>query len=222
LNGTLGEKKIAVLRDLLSLGVPDFLGILDRAAHENSNSDVLSWLLNPRMAPTIAPAALASLVSRLPDAEEWRTRIGASLEDESLCIRREYTIGREWHKEDGLDRIDIVISGWDFILAIENKLMASEHREQTKRYSAWLQRLPGRVVKAGLFLSPTGRPAAATDFSSMSYLDMLSVLLEGPVKSPPMPPERMVLAAYVGTLTTGVLRAEWRSAAQDKGGQNRE
>lgn len=42
---TLTPEKISVLRTLLKLPVPNFLDLLGLAMHENSNSNLLAWLL---------------------------------------------------------------------------------------------------------------------------------------------------------------------------------
>jgi hypothetical protein len=45
---TLGMRRSAVLRRLLGDPAPDLLGVIRREDDENSHSDVLRWLLDPR------------------------------------------------------------------------------------------------------------------------------------------------------------------------------
>jgi hypothetical protein len=100
-----------------------------------------------------------------------------AIDTDSLSVHREYTIAYEWTDESRLDRIDIVISSPRFVLAVENKVWAREHGEQTRSYWDWLNRLT--IRKAGLFLSPSGFPPASEAFKAVSYLELLSCFLEG-------------------------------------------
>lgn len=206
--GLLGPGKIEVLRQLLRQPVPDFLGLLGQTNDENLNSAVLGWLLDPREAPSIAPLALSRLVEWLEDADSWLRCLQEAIANDSLCVRTQYTIAREWTEEQRLDRIDIVVSGPRCVLAIENKILAHEHDAQTQSYWAWLEPLP--LLRGGLFLSPSGFPPLSPGFRPISYLDLLGCLLEGPVRTQPSSREELVLASYTKTLSQGVLRAEFR------------
>ena len=123
-------------------------------------------------------------------------------------MRTEYTIAREWTAEDRLDRIDIVVSGPRCVLAIENKIRAREHDAQTESYWQWLE--PLRLLRGGLFLSPGGLPALSPHFHAISYLELLSCLLEGTIGSKLTASEEILLASYVKTLSKGPLQPELR------------
>jgi hypothetical protein len=204
----LGPGKIAAVRRLLIHPVPDVLGLLGKTHDENLNSAVLGWLLDPRKAPSIALPALSRLVNWLADPDAWRQSFQEAIANDSLSVRTEYTIAREWTKEQRLDRIDIVVSGPRCVLAIENKIRAREHDAQTKSYWAWLEPLP--LLRGGLFLSPSGLPPLSLGFRAISYLDLLSCLLEGPVRTAPAPCDEIVFASYVKTLSKGPLQSELR------------
>src|SRR5262249_17064409 len=122
LEGLLGAAKLAVVRRLLTHSVPDLLGLLGKGHDENLHSAILSWLLDPRKAPGVALPALSQLVNRLDEPDAWRRSLQECIAADSLCVRTEYTIGREWTGDQRLDRIDIVVSGPRCVLAIENKI----------------------------------------------------------------------------------------------------
>jgi hypothetical protein len=206
---TLASQKILVLRTLLSLPVPDFLDVLGHATNENSNSSVLAWLLNPRMAPTVGPATLTRLVACLEGSEHWRGRIRAAVQRDAITVQRECPVAEEGTDEVKPRRIDIVVWGPDFMLAIENKVLAREHGEQTTAYWDWLA--THQIAHAGIFLSPTGSPAGSQNFKPLSYLELLAALLEGPAQRKPGPAEELVLASYLKTLASGLLRTELRA-----------
>jgi len=206
----LGSTRVRALQSLMGRQVPDFLSLLGRANDENSNSDVLGWLLNPRHAPKVAPGALLRIVEVLDDPLTWKTHLQAAIATDTLAVRREYTIAREWPDEERLDRIDIVICSADFVLAIENKVWAAEHDGQTRGYWEWLKGL--RVLHGGIFLTPAGMPPASEDFRSLSYLDLVGCLLEGPTHSKLNADEEIVLASYLKTLGGSVLRSEMAAA----------
>jgi PD-(D/E)XK nuclease superfamily len=204
----LGPGKIAAVRRLLAHPVPDLLGLLGKTHDENMNSAILGWLLDPRKTPGIAFPALSRLVSWLPEPEVWRASFQECIANDTLCVRTEYTIAREWTAEQRLDRIDIVVSGPRCVLAIENKIRAREHDAQTESYWAWLE--PLHLLRGGLFLSPGGLPALSPGFKEISYLELLSCLLEGPVGSTLAPSDEILLASYVKTLSRGPLQPELR------------
>ena len=205
----LAPQKVKILAALLASTTPDFLGLLDLSADENRHSAVLRWLLDPSCAPTIALPALMSLAKRLPEAPRWEHELRSAAASGSLSVRREYTIAREWTDEDSLARIDIVVTSPTFLLAIENKVKAREHGEQTRVYWRFLAQL--HCLRAGLLLSPEGFPAASQEFAALSYLELLASLLEGPSATPSLPEERAVLESYVKTLASGILSSEIRA-----------
>ena len=209
---TLTPEKISVLRTLLNLPVPDFLDMLGFAMHENSNSNVLAWLLDPRTAPTIGPATLTALVARFDKSEAWQGCIREGAKRAAISVQRECPIAEEGTVEAHPGRIDLVVWGPDFILAIENKVLAREHDDQTIAYWEWLA--GHRAEHAGLFLSPAGFPAASENFKPVSYLELLGCLLEGPIRTKPAPAEELVLASYVKTLAMRLLRTEFRAIHQ--------
>jgi len=213
---TITREKAEVLKNLLGSTTPDFLGLLDLTDDENRHSAVLRWLLDPKCAPTIAPLALIAFTKRLDRSSDWAHEIRAALELGSIVVRREYTISREWTDEDRLDRIDLVVLSRKFFLAIENKVWAPEHDEQTRRYWEWMQSL--KVLRAGILLSPSGFLPASEGFKSMSYLELLPCILEGLLVSTPTAAEKIVLESYVKTLAAGILRSELH-AIQDWGEQ---
>lgn len=208
----LGETKLSVVRRLLSSPSPDVLRILGREDDENSHSDLIAWMLNPRRAPTIAPVALRRLVASFEDRDEWHRRIDAAVPGELVSVRREMMIGRELAGSDDLCRVDIVVSGPGFVLAIENKVWSSEHSDQTSTYWSWLELLdPKRTLRGGVFLSPSGTNASCSHFVPLSYLELVSALLEAPAAGPILPAEEIVLGSYLKTLSRNILPVETRA-----------
>ncbi len=198
------------IQSLLATDTPDFLGILGKSRNENAHSDVLRWILDPNSAENLAPLMLRALFARLPDDESEadptvaRTPFGALLEpalaSRSVSVRREHALGTEQK-----DRIDILIAGAGFLVAIENKIDSSEHEDQTITYATWMTTRASR--SAGLFLSPTGGLARSHTFVPISYLDLLEIVVaairEANVVSVE---ERAVVSSYLKTLSSSVLR----------------
>jgi hypothetical protein len=207
----LGEEKLVVLHRLLGSPTPDLLRILGREDDENSHSDLIAWLLTPRRAPTVAPFALRRLVSCFENASDWHARIDSAVGADLISVRREMLIARELSVGDDLCRVDIVASGPGFVLAIENKVWSHEHSDQTTTYWEWLE--PMSCLRGGLFLSPSGLTATCSNFSAVSYLDLVAALLEGPASRPITPTEEVVLASYLKTLARYIVPVEMRAAS---------
>ena len=210
--GILGPTKIKTVGRLLTSPAPDVLRILGREHDENSHSDLIAWLLDPRRAPIVALHALRQLTSHLAEPERWATCLADAVADDSVSVRREFVIGRELAGADDLCRIDIAITGPGFILAIENKVWAREHNDQTRTYWRWLEGCRG--LRAGLLVSPSGIAAVSSEFQPLSYLHLVSALAEGPSRAAITASEEIVLASYLKTLARRTIPVEMRAVEQ--------
>jgi hypothetical protein len=207
----LGADKLLAAKRLLASPSPDVLRILGREDDENSHSDLIAWLLTPKRAPIVAPLTLRRLVSVLDDSDQWNTRFDAAGGD-LISVRREVQLGRELADSDDLCRIDILVCGPGFVLALENKVWSHEHSDQTTTYWSWLA--PMACLKAGLFVSPGGMTASCPSFVPVSYMDLLSALLEAPASRTVTPTEEIVLASYLKTLARSILPVEMRAIVE--------
>lgn len=207
----LGVDKLPIVAKLLRSPAPDVLRILGKEDDENAHSDLIRWLLDPKRAPVIAPHALRRLVSRLDD-DSWRSRIADAIATESLSVRREVVIAREFADGDDLCRVDITVSGPGFILGIENKVWSHEHSDQTNTYWDWMGRM--RCLRGGLFLSPSGMNAACGNFKAISYLELVACLVEGPTIAPISSSEEIVLASYLKTVALDINQVEMRAVRE--------
>jgi hypothetical protein len=207
----LGEDGARALVSLLEDPAPDFLTLLGKQEDENAHSDVIRWLLDPREAPNVAPPLLHAMVSTFPGTSGWMERIDAAMRTGHLYVRREVLVGREAADPSAADRIDIVVSGADFTLAIENKIWAQEHDDQTTTYWHWLEKLPGGFLRAGVFLTPEGLLASCKQFRPLSYVQLLGMLVQAARQSSFRPTERAVLAGYAKALANGVLGRQIRA-----------
>lgn len=207
----LGIANLPIVARLLDSAAPDVLRILGKEDDENAHSDLIAWLLNPWKAPVIAPHALRRLAARLDD-DDWRSRVADAVATGALSVRREVVIAREFGDGDDLDRVDITISGPGFILAIENKVWSHEHSDQTKTYWEWME--PMRCLRGGLFLSPSGMGASCSEFKAISYLELVSCLIEGASIAPISTSEEIVLASYLKTLAREIIQVEMRAVKE--------
>jgi PD-(D/E)XK nuclease superfamily len=207
----IGLQKVQLVARLLASPAPDVLRILGKEDDENAHSDLIAWLLNPWKAPVIAPHALRCLVGRLDD-DNWRSRVADAVVTGSLSVRREVVIAREFGNGDDLARVDVTISGPGFIFAIENKVWSHEHGDQTRTYWDWME--PMRCLRGGLFLSPSGMTASCSEFKAISYLELVSCLIEGASIAPISDSEEIVLASYLKTLARKIIQVEMRAVKE--------
>jgi hypothetical protein len=86
------------------------------------------------------------------------------------------------------------VCGPGFVLAVENKVWSHEHGDQTTTYWGWLA--PMSCLKRGLLISPSGLMASCQNFVAiLSYMELLSALLEAPARQTVTPTEEIVLAS---------------------------
>lgn len=209
-------EKLDALQRCLALPAPPILSILGKETDENANSDVIAWLLDPRNAPTVAPEALRHLVGLLDNADIWRGKLDEAIAKQCVSVRREVILQSEGGEAGDRERVDILVTGPTFMLAIENKILSAESEGQTAGYWAWLKRRP--ILVGAIFLTPTGFPAQSSDFRPMSYLQLLDCLLEGPARRGIGTVEEVVLAGYVTTVADHILRCELRAIRGNDGG----
>jgi hypothetical protein len=207
----LGAETAGTVARLLASSAPDLLRILGKEDDENAHSDLIAWLLDPRKAPVVAPHALYRLAARFDDGQ-WSVRLGDAIRAGSLSVRREVVIAREFCAGDDLARVDISISGPGFIIGIENKVWSREHDDQTQIYWNWIE--PMRGLRAGLFLSPSGMAPRCPNFRAVSYLELVSCLVEGASAHQISQSEEIVLASYLKTLARAIIQVEMRAVRE--------
>ncbi len=190
--------------------VVEILTVMNKLDNENAHSDVIRWLLDPLAARNVAPPTLLKLAERLHDPDEWKRRITQAIDRGALSVRSEVVIGRDGEDGAALDRVDLVVSGPGFVLAIENKVRSHEHDAQTETYAKWMEGFRPERIVGGLFLTPGGESPESPLFRPLSYVDLLDCLLEGPSTGKLEPREALVLSGYVKSLAASVLRDHLR------------
>lgn len=221
LRDALTPKRFEALTRLAEHPSPDFLGVMSRRDDENSHSDVLRWLLDPRAAPVLASAALRELFARIlpsPSADDsargWPALLEEALAAGALTSEREQTFAEAESAStsviDQSGRIDLLIRGPGWLVAIENKVWTSEHDDQTRKYAQWLR--SQSEIWSGVLLSPGRELPSSPQFVAMDYIELLSALLAAYESTTPSAREESILASYVKTLAASVLRRELRQS----------
>lgn len=135
-------------------------GVLGLVSDENTHSDVLAWLLSRAGSHHLGPAFLKAFLERI------ELRVGSTLD---FDLSR-YSVGREVPGDGRY--LDIEVNGRDFLMAIENKVEASESKDQTKdEYEIWGQKAGSRAF-VPVFLSPHGSAPEEEKFIIATYEDV--------------------------------------------------
>jgi hypothetical protein len=141
--------------------------ILGRVWKEDAHSDTLAWLLCPWEAHGLGDRFLRAFVAavgyksdELPDSYVVR----------DVATRKRLCDGSV---------IDIEVLGYNWVLAVENKIGCRESSGQTKKYAEYYDRLAksGKKVFC-VFLTPTGDLAEAEEFRPLSYRRLRQILNE--------------------------------------------
>ena len=150
----------------------DAISFLGLSQAENTHSDILAWLLNPGENHGAGDYFL----------KDFLVRTGVFTHEEV----RSYdwsgtTVRREWpnlvDSQPGFLDILVLNPGENFVCAIENKILSSEHSAQLTRYRKALEARYPRLRKSHLFLSPNGTsPERAEDQASWKSVDYRKVL----------------------------------------------
>ena len=150
----------------------DALELLGVSRDEETHSDVLAWLLNPREKHLMGDHFLKKffLETKVATVEQLRDTDWSNTE-----------VQREWHHVvDGeAGRLDILVLNEDaeFACAIENKVFSGEHSEQLTRYRKALKHNYGRFQRSHMFLTRHGDLAKlAEEQKSWTPVDYGTVL----------------------------------------------
>lgn len=166
--------------------------VLKISRTEIRHSNILAWLLTPMETHGLGIAFLRGFLRNV--IAESRDRYSASrfLSNEL----RDVDVYREWENIDIL----VVSKAARFVLAIENKIDASEHDNQLSRYRQILcDKYPG-YEQMLLFLSPSGVEPSDDNWQVATYASVVSVL-EDCLNQMQLPQDRRIfLENYLSTL----------------------
>ena len=168
---------------------------------ENRHSAFIAWLLNPESSHGLGTVPI-KLFLRLVATLKWgRQTFGNVLYRKVLAGNYEVDFVEPVETEKCLgnknDRIDIwmvlrltyeedgIEVCQSFPLVIENKIYSSEGRNQTKRYHDLMIKYISSISKSGdtfkpigILLSPEGKKPDCSQFTSMTYQELLDYVLE--------------------------------------------
>lgn len=209
LGGDEGLSSLAEIRRDES--VPDFLGLAGMPFTEVAHSGVIRSLLDPATAPTVAPLLLLSLAEALFESEPtersaWTSCLQAAFgpgASGNIAVRTEVPVGTD---VETTGRIDILVSGPGFALAIENKTQSFEHDGQTRTYARWLDRNYRSALRAGIFLTVGAERAESSMFRPLSYVGLLGQLVKvrrcrhGATRQ-----EELLLDSYIKTVAASLV-----------------
>lgn len=131
---------------------------------EVRHSDFLAFLLNPQATHGLGDVFLKKLLQKSLSVSHSYTKSISPI-DFDIWSLDAAVVQREWH------HIDILITDETnkLVVIVENKVDSSEHSDQLNRY--WRdgqQQYPGWSI-IGLYLSPEGQTASHTDYVSIDY-----------------------------------------------------
>ncbi len=148
----------------------DALRIVNR---EVKHSDFLAWLLDPNeshgQGGLFLRAVLMDVLRRSVPAHRPKGLSPITLDGGEL---RGVAVDREWH------HIDLVIRCDEprFVIAVENKIRASEHSDQLERYKRIIRKQFGDVPRQFVFLTPEGTTPSDEDWTIYDYRSLRDVL----------------------------------------------
>ena len=184
--------------DFKTINILEVFGV---ARKEKPHSRFLAWLLDPGETHGLAARFLVEFL-----------KLAQRVCDKSFNFdTHSVTIQTEKATEGGMP--DIVITGPDFLCVVENKILAVEGQDQTKRYAKWAEEK--EIEERGIpndrlllvFLTPTGREAQDSRFRPMSYEQVVSILegilhRQGDVE----PETRFAIEQFVFSVRDTILR----------------
>lgn len=194
------RRQIELLREADPRNRPDFqtvnlLEVFGISRKEETHSRFLGWLLDPQGSHGLGTTLLDSFL-RLAQ-RTCRCEFDADLSDVEVKLER------------GTDRgvPDITVIGPDFLCIVENKLLAAEGRDQTRRYADDAEEEASTHLLL-VFLSPMGRPPKDSRFHALAYPPLLQLLEDLLGSQHVSPAVEMAIRQFVFNLRTRILPDE--------------
>lgn len=140
---------------------------------ELRHSNFLAFILSPTrphgLGSTILTRLLRKLISKLEPAQRSVSVLEVALADlDSTLIERE---------RDSID-ILVEIPSISLIVLIENKIFAAEGKGQLLRYKSYIKQKFPDHHKLYVFLTPEGASASDSEYLSLSYRELASIVEE--------------------------------------------
>ncbi len=197
---------------------PEILGVSRR---ELSHSSFLAWILTPVESHGIGDFGLRRLIEILMTSKFWPAEldnqrffddlITGNFELASSSIQREVSIGSSG-RVDVLVELDFMVSGRQFPLriVIENKVLSTEGKDQTKRYYAYYSNRDDKSANLFVYLTPlstldleelTEQECEDKHFIQINYQELVDSLLEPVLEQSISSETRFVIDQYIQSLS---------------------
>src|SRR5574344_6028 len=136
------------------------LGLQD---YEIRHSNFLAWLLNPKESHNLGDTFLKKFLNDF--------LIDTSLNSSNINISTEYSTYKN-------RRIDILITGDNFVCVIKNKYGSSEHDNQCKTYKKYVEKDFGNIKKIFIFLDVNKNSKKTNGYTKYNYKDNVLPILK--------------------------------------------
>lgn len=186
---------------------PNIFSIFKHERHEEANSNLLAWLLDPKEKHGLGNSFLKAFINQL-NTDDKAVNINVS---ENVTVKREYPFVDVNNKKRRLDILVTIKNRNEdektnkSFLIIENKIDSSEHDQQLQAYQKYFDKNWPENSKVYVKLSPLGDlPSEDAEetlpiWKVLSYSEILDCLLE--LQKQTMPPfTRTIISNYIDYL----------------------
>lgn len=210
--GAMEEDELALRDLLLDIQCLDALSpwtsgfnlfdVLKISRTEIRHSNMLAWLLDPNESHGMGGHVLQGAVQYVTAHSEVRdTEVLQTL----LMDVNSFTVRREWRNIDIL----VISDREKFVLCIENKVGSQEHGDQLKRYREIIKKEYPKYRAVFVFLTPDGEdPSDMEHWRTMSYRDMLEIVIRAKEKMVLRPDVDLLLTHYIETVRRAIVGDE--------------
>ena len=154
--------------------------VLKLKDHEIRHSNVLAWLLDPHGSHGMGDEFLKLFISRVIRANpalHYDVLKWCYLDVSDCEIQRE----KHWQNIGSRDSLDILITayqphGLDYVIAVENKVKASEGQDQTEKYRRHIEQECPAAEKMYVFLTAKEEKPSDDRWAVLSYKEIYEML----------------------------------------------
>lgn len=146
---------------------------------EVRHSNVLAWLLNPAENHGLGTFFLRHILKHFVSENKNALLDNISLFDLERYNFADIEIRREWNNIDLLIIINEDVN--KMVIAIENKVLSSEHSNQLERYRKTIEQEFSDYIKLFIYLTPDNLPPSDENWCPFSY-STISILVSNVLK----------------------------------------
>jgi hypothetical protein len=175
------------------------------STQEIRHSNFLAWLFDPNESHSFGDKIIKDVVCKLVrENREQCEKIGF---DSITMMLLDYSSFKIYREREHIDLL-MVSDSEKIIFCFENKVFSGEHDEQLNRYMRKIEEMYHGYKVMYIFLTPDGLEASEEDWLTLSYRDLIKIIVDDAEKTVLSIQEQVYIDNYINTVRRSIMQDE--------------